>query len=120
MKKFVALVEIPALDFDRTVQFYNSLFDVELKGYDSPEERMAFFPGGEVAISMAKGFLPSSDGTLLSLNTGTELDAILKKVVSQGGKILTPKTKIESDTKGSFAIIKDCEGNRVGLYGDPE
>jgi uncharacterized protein len=34
------------------------------------------------------------------------------------GKIHTPKTKIEAEGKGFFAIIIDSEGNKIGFYTD--
>ena len=31
---------------------------------------------------------------------------------------ITGKTKIEAEGRGYFAIFIDCEGNKVGLYGE--
>ena len=46
------------------------------------------------------------------------LDAALKTVQEKGGSVLKQKTKIEAEGRGYFAIFVDCEGNRMGLYGD--
>ena len=36
--------------------------------------------------------------------------------IEQGGKIIIPKTKIEAENKGYFAVLEDSEGNHVGIY----
>ncbi len=118
MKKLISWVEIPVLDFKRAVKFYNSILKMELQEIDCGEEKMACFPSGEGAISYAKGFNPSKDGVLVSLNTETDLDNTIRRIEKNGGKIIQPKTKILAEGRGYFAIFIDCEGNKVGLYGD--
>lgn len=44
------------------------------------------------------------------------MDMILEKIKSAGAKLITPKTKIEADGKGFFAIFIDLEGSRIGLH----
>ena len=116
MEKLIAWVEIPAKDFKKAVSFYEDVFGIEMSVEENKEEKMAFFPTGEGAISYAKDFNPSIDGALVSFNS-ENLDDTIKKVSANGGKILIPKTKIESENHGFFATFLDCEGNRVGLYG---
>ena len=118
MKQLISWVEIPAENMERAMQFYNALLGMDLKLIDCGEEKMACFPGGEGAISLAPGFKPSVDGVLVSLNMADKLDDALVTIEKEGGSILTPKTKIEAEGRGYFAIFKDSEGNRVGLYGD--
>ncbi len=114
----IAWVEIPALDFERAIRFYSRVFGLELSALDCGDEKMACFPGGEGAVSFAKGFRPSPDGVLVSLNTGDDLDGTISRIQENGGNILTGKTKIEAEGRGYFAVFTDCEGNRMGLYGD--
>lgn len=121
MKKFVAFFEIPALDFDRAVAFYQAIFNLKLTVCDCGDlEQMAFFPheGSEPtgAISLAPDFKPSADGVLVSLNVDADMEGTLARVVKNGGKVLRPKTKIEAEGMGYFALFADSEGNRVGLY----
>jgi predicted enzyme related to lactoylglutathione lyase len=118
MKKLVSWIEIPALDFNRAVKFYNTILEIKLQEIDCGKEKMACFPSGEGAISFASGFKPSTDGVLVSLNTGKELDKTMLRVEKNGGTIIQPKTKIEVEGRGYFSLFIDCEGNRVGLYGD--
>jgi uncharacterized protein len=118
MEKLIAWVEIPATDFKRAVNFYNKVLGIELQEVDCGTEKMACFPSGEGAISWAPGFNPSKDGVLVSLNSGTQLDQTIERVTAQGGVIVHPKTKIEAEGRGYFALFTDSEGNKVGLYGD--
>ncbi|MFW5830607.1 MAG: VOC family protein [Prolixibacteraceae bacterium] len=119
MEKIVSWIEIPATDFNRAVNFYNRVLKAELNVIDCGEsEKMACFPTGEGAISQAPGFKPSENGTLVSLNAGKDLDGAIERVLKNGGKIATPKTKIEAEGRGYFALFIDCEGNKIGLYGD--
>lgn len=118
MKKVISWVEIPAANFDRAVKFYSTVLDIEFQIQDCGFEKMAFFPNGEGAISFAKGFNPGKDGALVSFNTENMLDTSIERLLSNGGSIVQPKTKIEADGMGYFAIFIDSEGNKVGLYGN--
>ena len=118
MKKLIAWVEIPAVNFKRAVEFYRSVLQIDLEIFDFDHEKMACFPNDEGAISLAPDFKPSKDGTLVSFNTGNDLDATIERVKENHGKIVLPKTKIEAEGRGYFALFIDSEGNKVGLYGD--
>lgn len=118
MKKMISWVEIPAMNMERAVAFYNEIFSLELNILDFGEEKMACFPGDEGAISMAPGFKPSKDGVLVSLNVEDRLDETLKLIVKAGGSVVKFKTKIEAEGRGYFALFLDSEGNKLGLYGD--
>lgn len=118
MEKLISWVEIPAIDFDRAVQFYSNVFGFNFQVIEVGKEKMACFPSGEGAISLAPGFKPSENGVLVSLNAGTQLDLIINKIKQEQGTITQPKTKIEAEGLGYFALFIDSEGNRMGLYGD--
>jgi len=118
MDPLISWVEIPATDFHRAVGFYQTILNLEFKVMEGNDEKMAFFPSGEGAISQAPGFKPCKDGVLISLNTGAELDATLERIRENGGSIVQPKTKIQAENRGYFALFIDSEGNKVGLYGD--
>ena len=119
----VSFFEIPATDFGRAIKFYESLFHVKLEMLDCGHEKMAFFPEenglcpGSISWSSAFEFHPGAQGVLVSLNC-EELEDALLYVTEHGGKVLIPKTKIEADDRGYFAVILDCEGNRLGLSSD--
>ncbi|HKK80890.1 MAG TPA: VOC family protein [Prolixibacteraceae bacterium] len=118
MKKLISWVEIPAADFGRAVKFYELVLCVELKVIDCGEEKMACFPDGEGAISFSPGFNPGKDGALVSFNVEQDLNGAIERIVENGGGVVQPKTKIEAEGMGYFAVFIDCEGNKVGLHGD--
>jgi len=118
MKKMISWVEIPATDFERAVKFYSTILKTELETMDFGEEKMACFPGNEGAISMSPGFKPGKDGALVSFNAENDLEGTLERVLLNNGTIIQSKTKIEAEGRGFFAVIIDCEGNKIGLYGD--
>lgn len=118
MTNLISWVEIPATDFERAVQFYNSVLQTDLQVIADDREKMACFPGGEGAISFAPGFNPGKDGALVSFNAGNDLDGAIERIAASGGSIVQPKTKIEAEGRGFFALFIDSEGNKVGLYGD--
>lgn len=47
MQKFVTWVEIPAVDFDKAVNFYNFVFKLNLLKQDFGSEKMACLPNDE-------------------------------------------------------------------------
>lgn len=118
MEKLIYWVEIPATNFDRAVKFYSQLLDEELFCCNCESEKMAMLPDDAGAIFQASGYKPSKDGVLVSLNAGKDIDVWLKRVTDNGGAIDKPKTKIEAEGRGWFALFTDTEGNRLGLYGE--
>ena len=58
---------------------------------------------------------PSTSGTLVYLNAGPSLDAVLARVEAAGGRVTTPRVQLPGDM-GCFVHITDTEGNRVGLH----
>lgn len=118
MKKFIAFFEIPSVDFRRAVDFYETVLDVQLPVFECEEEKMACFTEeGETvgAIFYAPDYLPSEKGVIISFNC-EDITLTLDKVLQKGGKVVMPKTKIEVEGRGWFALFTDSEGNRVGLY----
>lgn len=118
MKQIFYWVEIPTVNFDRAVDFYNSLLGIQLEKVDCGTEKMAFLPNDAGAIFWAPEFKPSQDGLLVSMNCGTDIDGWIKRVEANGGKIVRPKCKIEVEGRGWFALFLDTEGNRLSLYGE--
>ena len=98
MKNLIAFFEIPVTDFYQSVNFYQAIFGVEFMVAEYSNEKMAcFVQDGQTvgAISYAPDFKPS-----------------------EGGSIAIPKTKIQAEGKGYFAVFTDPAGNRIGLYTD--
>ncbi|WP_165155811.1 VOC family protein [Parabacteroides sp. ZJ-118] len=120
MKNLIAFFEIPATDFDRAVDFYQSIFGMELAQSACGNEKMAcFVQDGQAvgALSHAPGFRPSADGVLIYFHCD-DMDPTLGRVKECGGKVMIPRTRIQVEGRGSFAVFADPEGNRIGLYAD--
>jgi len=118
IKDFVSWFEIPALDFQRAVKFYNHIFGIEMTQNITETSAMAFFPvttgiGGAVIAS--HGSIPSATGPLVYLNGGYDLSNVLNKVEEAGGRVVMPKTLISKEA-GYFAIFIDSQGNKLALH----
>jgi len=117
-KDFISWFEIPALNFNQSVNFYNHIFDIEMETNFDENYAMAFFPvnkgiGGSIVAG--PGSTPGDSGPLIYLNAGQDLNLVLGKVEKAGGRIVMPKTLI-NDEDGYFAIFIDPEGNKLALY----
>lgn len=118
MNKLIAFFEIPATDFYRAVDFYETILGLKIPAFEWEKEKMACFTEqGETvgAISYAPDFRPSADGVLIHFNC-RDIESVLAKVLEKGGKVIIPRTKIEAEGKGYFAVVEDTEGNHVGVY----
>ena len=115
-----AYFEIPVVDMERAINFYESLLETELERGTIHEYKMAFFPyehnGVGISGALAKGdvYKPSIDGVFLYLQI-EDIDAIISKAVNLGSEVLLEKTEAESCF---VAEIKDSEGNRICLKQD--
>lgn len=118
MSNLIAFFEIPATDFYRAVDFYETIFGQKLSISECKEEKMAcFIEQGEAVgtIFSAPGFRPSPDGVLIDFNC-ENIEALLSKALEKGGKVIIPRTKIEVENRGYFAVLEDSEGNHIGVY----
>ena len=118
MKDFVTWFEIPAVNFQNAVNFYNHIYGIEMETHFSVDHSMAWFPanrgiGG--AIVSGPGSAPSEKGPLVYLNGGADLEVVLNRVEEAGGRVVLPKTLINEES-GYFAIFIDSEGNKLALH----
>lgn len=120
-KNAISWIEIPVLDFSRATKFYNTIFEIEMTEMDMDDTKMALFPydmeGGGVggALVYNGDSKPSKDGSAVYLNGGDDLNTVLNRVESAGGKVILPKTEIGMDF-GFFAKFEDSEGNHISLH----
>ena len=116
MKTFVAFFEIPAINMERAVQFYGTVFGEKLEIVEYGEEKMAFISSGDQqpigCIFSLKGYLPTSNSITISFYT-ENMDESLAMVRKAGGKIATEPCE---GSKDYFAYFLDTEGNRIGLF----
>jgi predicted enzyme related to lactoylglutathione lyase len=113
--------EIPSVDFERAVAFYTAILGVELYREVFMGIPSAMFPaseegtGGAIIHSEVK---PSADGTIVYLNANGKLAQVVARVEAAGGTVLRPVMSIGDP--GYIAIIRDTEGNRIGLHSERE
>jgi predicted enzyme related to lactoylglutathione lyase len=115
---FVSWFEIPAINFEQAVGFYNHIYGIQMETTSSNQHTMAFFPsnggiGG--AVVSGPGSSPCDNGPLVYLNGGDDLNNVLSKVEEAGGRIIMTKTLISKED-GFFAIFIDSEGNKLALH----
>jgi len=110
--------EIPVSDMERAVKFYNAIFEIGMDVFEmTPGFPMAMFPaedGTGGAIIQGEGYVPSVEGSLVYLNGGEDLTAVINRVEAAGGSIIMPKMSIGEN--GFVAMFSDSEGNKVGLH----
>ena len=111
--------EIPVSDVARAKKFYETIFEIEMFTMDMMGMQMVMFPsespksGG--ALVKSDSHKPSTEGSVVYLNGNPNLQIVLDKVESAGGKITLPKTDIGKEN-GFMAFIIDSEGNSVGVH----
>ena len=119
MKNLISIVEIPTTDFSRAVAFYQAILGVSIEEMEMDGVQMGIFPsdGETVNVVLAKGsdYKPTTDGAVLYLNAGNNMQATLDKIEPNGGTVIVPKTEI-SPEMGFFALFIDTEGNKLGLH----
>jgi uncharacterized protein len=119
MKNLISIFEIPAKDFARAVNFYQTKLDISIEEIDMDGVLMGLFPGDDNSVSgsVIKGsdYKPSADGVIIYLNGGENLQVVLDKVEANNGRIIIPKTQISPEA-GFYALFIDTEGNKLGLH----
>ncbi len=126
-KNAISWFEIPTTDIDRAQKFYETIFNIQMIPFDTPNFQMRMFPVEDMmngiggAISKAEGFYKPSatDGPLVYLNANPDVQNVLDKIEAAGGKIVVPKTQISPEF-GYMAVFVDTEGNSVALHSVPQ
>ena len=127
LKNAISWFEIPSIDLGRAQKFYETIFNINMIPFDTPNFQMRMFPVEDMmngiggAISTAEGFYKPSatDGPLVYLNANPDVQNVLDKIEAAGGKIVVPKTQISPEF-GYMAVFIDSEGNRVALHSVPQ
>ena len=123
--QMVGWFEIPVLDMDRAVKFYNKVFQIEINKQQFGPTAMGWFPfptdseakgSGGSLIHNPEHYKPSEEGSLVYFTSHSgDINDELSRIEAAGGEILKPKTRISED-HGYMALFKDTEGNRVALH----
>lgn len=117
MSQFIPWFDIPSSDFDRAVDFYSYVFNMSFEKIDCGTEKMACFPNGLGSIFYDGIHQPANGGVIIHI-TVNSIEDTCKRIEEKGGKIIMPKTKIQAEGRGYFALFLDTEGNKLGIYQD--
>ena len=104
--------EIATRNKNKAIKFYTSIFNWNVKWDDKMDYGMIDTgapPGG--GLFVAKENMPLSVSMYILVES---IEDTLKKVETNGGKIIHPKTEIPN--MGWFAYLADPEGNVLGIY----
>jgi predicted enzyme related to lactoylglutathione lyase len=113
--------EIFVGDIERATRFYQTVLGVELRRAQEDGRPMAIFAsavenGVGGALVQQAGRAPTDGGALVYLDADGKLDACLARVERAGGRVVQGKTDI--GPPGFIALVRDTEGNLVGLHSE--
>lgn len=110
--------ELPAIDFERAVAFYETALKVSLRCEEMLDTKLAIFPHEKPGIGgcvvFGEAYRPNPDGAVIYLNSPDKLEAVLARIEAAGGKVACPPVVLPGGI-GRYAHFIDSEGNRVGL-----
>ena len=119
MKHLINWIEIPAVDLDRAIKFYDHAFDgVQFHKQNLGEFEYAIFPTDDRfnagALVKSEFGKPTQDGITVYLDGGNDLSRILNRIESAGGQVIMEKTFLSNEA-GYIGLFVDSEGNKIGL-----
>jgi predicted enzyme related to lactoylglutathione lyase len=119
MQNPVDWFEIYVQDMERARAFYSQVFQVQLERLDTPDLEMWSFPmdgeryGASGALVRMEGFQPAGNGVMVYFKC-EDCAAEAGRAADHGGSVVKPKFSIGK--YGHIALVKDTEGNMVGLH----
>ena len=111
-------VATPSEDFERAVQFYSAITNGLLTKPENGSFPMAYFGDNKntaVHLFQLPHFKASTAGAIVYINLSDDLNEILAKIETAGGKVVMPKAPIVPG-KGYWALFLDSEGNKLPLH----
>jgi predicted enzyme related to lactoylglutathione lyase len=111
----ICYIEIPAVDIDRSADFYAKVFGWQLR--QRGDGNTAFDDTtGEVSGTWVLGRPPSSVPGLLFYIMVDNVSATVDAVIAHGGELVQP---VGADAPEITARLRDPGGNVIGLYQEP-
>ena len=111
----ICYVEIPALDIQRSAEFYASVFGWKTR--TRGDGSLAFDDGvGQVSGTWVRGRTPMTDVGLLVYIMVDDIESTISKLRIAGGEIVQP---VGADAPEITARFRDPGGNVLGLYQQP-
>ncbi len=111
--------DIAADDPERAMKFYKDVFGWKFNKWDGPLDYWLATTGDSKEPGINGGISRRNKQMPGMMNTigVASLDKYIKKIESNGGKILMPKMEIPGI--GWFATFQDTEGNMFGIIEQP-
>jgi hypothetical protein len=110
----ICYVELPAIDIDRSVSFYENVFGWKTRRRG--DGSIAFDDGvGQVSGTWVTGRPPATPGLLIYIMVDS-VAATVDSIVANGCEIVQP---IGGDAPEITARFRDPGGNILGLYQEP-
>ncbi|MBE2278795.1 MAG: VOC family protein [Ignavibacteriaceae bacterium] len=109
---FIAHVELPTTNIEKSTDFFKRALGWELKHFGSGYSLFNTKKG--VTIGLRKVNKVDQGETPVFHVLVEDIDRALENVEIAGGKIFKPRTVIP--VYGWYAVIQDLEGNKIGLY----
>lgn len=114
--------EIPATDITRAKKFYENIFNMQMDDMgEMMGMKMVGFPSdagngkASGALVQSQMHVPSTTGAVIYLNANPNIQEVIDRIESAGGKVSMPKTEISPEI-GYMAFFLDSEGNNMGLH----
>ena len=108
----IAHIEIPSTNLNTTTDFYEKIFDWKFKPFG--RGYLLYNTHNQLTIGLRKvEKVLTGDTTIFHIRIDN-IDTVLEKTVKEGGSIFREKTVIPA--KGYYALLKDPDGNIIGLY----
>ncbi|NLH99196.1 MAG: VOC family protein [Chthonomonadales bacterium] len=109
--------QIPAHDLDRACAFYAAVIGARFDRHAEMPNSAFFVADGEGVggeITCCDDMSPGPSGVLIYLNAPSGVADAVARVQAAGGQVVMPCTSI--GPHGFIAVIRDTEGNSVGLH----
>ncbi|MCC6643441.1 VOC family protein [Candidatus Peregrinibacteria bacterium] len=119
----VGWFEIPVIDMNRAIQFYEAVFGYKLDRHQMGELDMAWFPSHDEAkgasgslVKHQQFYTPSTTGILIYFTCPSgKVQTEFEKATAAGAKVVVPPRQI-SPEYGYMAVVTDTEGNNIALH----
>jgi predicted enzyme related to lactoylglutathione lyase len=106
-------INVPCIDITRAQEFYAGVFGWTFT--PNTEDYVLFSDRGGIGGGLTLRSRPSDHGVLFFVHV-SDIPNTLAAVESAGGSVELEKTPVGGP--GFYALLRDCEGNRVGVYSE--
>lgn len=112
-KSTVIWTEIPVTELARGTAFYEEVFGWTLTQMQMGPDKVAAFGSGGVGGNLVEGPSGMGAGNVVHLAVPDTVEAALSRAQKAGARAETDVITIPS---GRYALIRDPDGNRIGLF----